>query len=63
MQSSYSIQSWCDRHEFSRAYFYVLKARGEAPRTFDAGRCKRITPAADAEWMAEREAASASVAA
>ncbi len=59
--NSFSIPEWCDLHDFSRAYFYVLKARGEAPRTFSVGRGQRISPAANTEWMAAREAASNAV--
>jgi hypothetical protein len=57
--SSKTIQQWCDSHHISRGMFYILDARGEAPRTFNAGKCRRISDEADAEWVRAREAESA----
>jgi predicted DNA-binding transcriptional regulator AlpA len=59
---SYSVAEWCALHGFSRAFFYKLAARGEAPRWFKAGAATRISEAAAAEWLADREAASAAAA-
>lgn len=56
---SQSIAEWCAAHDLSRSTFYALKSKGEAPRTFKAGRCTRISEAAAAEWLAAREAAGA----
>ncbi len=61
--TSLSIDAWCQAHGFSRAYFYLLEKRGEAPKSFKVGRCRRITEAANLEWVHAREAASESVAA
>ena len=55
---SFSIDEWCKAHSFSRAYFYLLTKRGEGPRTFKVGRCRRISEDANNEWVAAREAAS-----
>jgi hypothetical protein len=35
--------------------FYILDKRGEAPRTFNAGKCRRISDEADVEWTRARE--------
>jgi predicted DNA-binding transcriptional regulator AlpA len=56
---SITVAEWCARHGFSRGLFYLLKIRGEAPRHYKAGTATRITEAADAEWVAAREAAAA----
>jgi hypothetical protein len=56
--SSKTIQKWCDSHGFSREFFYVLKKRNLAPRTFNAGTAVRISDEADAEWMRARESES-----
>jgi predicted DNA-binding transcriptional regulator AlpA len=55
---SLSIDQWCEAHGFSRAYFYLLTKRGEGPRTYKVGRCRRISDVANNEWVAQREAAS-----
>jgi hypothetical protein len=57
--SSKTIQQWCDSHGFSRGFFYILKKRDLAPRTFNAGAAVRISDEADAEWTRAREAESA----
>jgi len=58
MPESFTIDEWCAARKISRAMFYKLDAQGNAPRTYNVGRCRRISPAADAEWLAAREAAS-----
>jgi predicted DNA-binding transcriptional regulator AlpA len=60
---SQSIDEWCKAHGLSRSFFYLLQQRGEGPRSFKVGRVTRISDAANAEWVAAREAASQSVAA
>jgi len=59
---SMTIQQWCDLHRFSRGEFYRLKKLGIAPRTFNVGRCVRITESANAEWLQARENESANAA-
>ncbi len=60
---SFSIDEWCELHSLSRAFFYKLASQGRAPATFKVGRVTRITEQANMAWIAEREAASAEVAA
>jgi predicted DNA-binding transcriptional regulator AlpA len=60
---SKTIDEWCDAHSFSRAFYYELRKRGQAPRTFRAGKCVRISDEANAEWIVAREARSAPAAA
>ena len=59
MSKSYSINEWCVLRKVSRSYYYVLKSRGEAPRSYKLGSRDRITDEADREWAAQREAVSA----
>lgn len=54
---SFSISEWCAMHGLSRAFFYLLRDRGEGPRTFPVGSRVRISEAANNEWVAAREAA------
>lgn len=54
-----TIPGFCARHKLSRAMFYVLVDRGEAPRTYVVGKLRRISPEAEAAWVREREAAAA----
>jgi predicted DNA-binding transcriptional regulator AlpA len=61
--NSQSIEDWCRAHGFSRSFFYKLVSQGEGPRTFKAGRVTRISDQANREWVAQREAASQTVAA
>ena len=58
-QASYTIQEWCDRRRISRAMFYVLDAKGLAPRSHYAGARRLISDEADAEWVQAREAEAA----
>ena len=53
---SMTISEWAKRHGFSRAFFYKLESQGKAPRTFKVNSARRISEAADAEWLAAREA-------
>jgi predicted DNA-binding transcriptional regulator AlpA len=55
---SFSIEQWCERHGFSRSFFYKLEGQGKAPATFKVGRIRRISEAENAAWMAARQAAS-----
>ena len=49
-------------HDLSRAFFYKLASQGEAPKTFKAGRCTRISETANNAWVAEQEAKTAQAA-
>ena len=55
---SYTIAEWCALRKVSRAMFYKLEAQGKAPRTYNVGTKRAISPAADAEWVCAREAES-----
>jgi len=54
--NSQSVDDFCTAHHISRALFYKLVKKNEAPKTFKIGRCTRISATAAAEWIAEREA-------
>jgi excisionase family DNA binding protein len=56
---SYSVDEWCALHGFSRSFFYKMVSQGEAPATFRAGSCRRISENANAAWIAAREAVAA----
>jgi hypothetical protein len=55
-RSSFTISEWCDLHDLSRGTYYKLRRVGKAPKCFNIGTAVRITPEADAEWVAAREA-------
>ena len=57
---SYSIETWCKRHDVSRSTYYKLKAANKAPRTMEVLGCVRISEDADREWVAAREAEASS---
>jgi predicted DNA-binding transcriptional regulator AlpA len=54
--ASKSILQWCEARGISRGMFYILDRQGKAPRTFNIGRLRRISDAADLEWERAREA-------
>lgn len=56
---SFTIETWCERHDVSRSTYYKLKAANKAPRTMEVLGCVRISEDADREWVAAREAESA----
>jgi hypothetical protein len=53
---SYTINQWCALRKYSRAEFYRMRDRGEAPLVIGEGKRSRITPTADAQWLAAQEA-------
>ena len=55
-QESHTIATWCALRKISRSMFYKLEARGRAPRTHYVGTRRLISPSADADWLAAREA-------
>lgn len=59
---SYSVDEWCVLRKISRAKFYLMITEGTAPRTYHVGKRRYISAAADAAWLAAREAASLEVA-
>ena len=52
---SFRINEWLQLRRYSRAEFYRMRARGEAPDVIGAGRMQRITPDADAKWLREQQ--------
>ena len=60
---SLTIKGWCELRKVSRSMFYVLDGQGRAPKTHNVGTKRLISPMADAEWLREREEASATEAA
>jgi predicted DNA-binding transcriptional regulator AlpA len=54
---SFSIDTWCEMHGFSRAMFYKLVSANAGPRTFKIGRNVRISDDANSEWVRACEAA------
>jgi predicted DNA-binding transcriptional regulator AlpA len=55
---SQTVDDFCTSHGISRGLFYNMSRRGEGPRTFKIGRCRRISQAAALEWIAAQEAAA-----
>ncbi len=52
---SFRINEWLALRKYSRAEWYRLKARGEAPDVIGEGRMTRITPDADAKWLRQQQ--------
>ena len=46
----FTVSEFCSAHRISRAGFYVLKARGEAPPVFHAGKRTLIDAEAARLW-------------
>jgi hypothetical protein len=57
-KQSVSITEFCQQHAISRAMFYVLRGRGEAPRIMKVGRRTLISAEAAAEWRGRMEEAA-----
>jgi hypothetical protein len=55
MTPSFRINEWLALRKYSRAEWYRLKARGDAPDVIGEGRMQRITPDADARWLRNQE--------
>ena len=52
---AYTIDEWCRRHRLSRATFYNLLRRGEAPRVMKVGIRTIISREASEEWRRRLE--------
>src|SRR5260221_1190817 len=56
----WTIAKWCERWDFSVPLFFIMQREGKAPKTIKLrgmkGSHRRITPAAEKEWLAAREA-------
>jgi hypothetical protein len=57
--TSFSIDTFCARNEFSRGFYYKLKRTGRGPREMRVDGLIRITAEAEREWQKAREAATA----
>jgi hypothetical protein len=55
MAPSLTINEWLALRKYSRAEWYRMKARGEAPDVIGAGRMQRITPEADTRWLRKQQ--------
>jgi hypothetical protein len=54
--ASFSIPEFCKRHRFSEAQYHKLKREGRGPRVMTTGSMGvRISRAAEADWIIERE--------
>jgi hypothetical protein len=56
---SYTLSEFAELERISRAFLYLLWERGEGPRYFYAGHCRRISHQARLDWQRDREAAAA----
>lgn len=55
----YTVPEWCTKRRITIPHFYELMKIGKAPKSMKLKKCRRISPQADAEWQAEREAETA----
>jgi hypothetical protein len=55
-RGSFTINEFCERHGFSRSFWYKLKRLGLTPDVTLLNKMQRITPDAERRWLAEREA-------
>ena len=54
-EPSYTVDEFCKAERISRVKLYERWKRGEGPRHYFNGRCRRITHAARMEWQREME--------
>jgi hypothetical protein len=59
---AFTISEFCDAHRISRSKFYLLKAKGKAPRITDLDGKQIITDEDAAAWRRERSEETAPVA-
>jgi hypothetical protein len=58
-RAAYTVPEFCRRNAISKGLYYKLDKLGLGPRYFFAGvgeQHRRITPDAEREWQAQREA-------
>jgi hypothetical protein len=46
-------KEWCAKRRISNAQWYVLKKKGETPRTIKINGIETVTPEADRDWVAK----------
>jgi len=49
---AFTISQFCEAHNFSRAFFYILKKKGQAPKIVELGGKRLITREAAEQWRA-----------
>jgi hypothetical protein len=54
----FTIEEWCKKRRITKPHFYELLKLGLAPKTMKLKKRRTISSQADAEWQAEREAAT-----
>jgi predicted DNA-binding transcriptional regulator AlpA len=54
-----TIREFCQAHNISMAFFYLLQQRGEGPRVMKLGSRRLIAVEEAARWRQERTAVSA----
>lgn len=54
-KQSFSTREFCDLHDISRSFFYLLREKGEAPRLMKVGRRMLVSAEAAAEWRRDME--------
>ena len=47
-----TISQFCEAHNMSRAFFYILKKKGQAPKIVELGGKRLITREAAEQWRA-----------
>jgi hypothetical protein len=52
---AYSIVEFCRAHRVSRAFFYVLLKRGDAPKVMTVGRRRLVSDEAAKDWRQRME--------
>jgi hypothetical protein len=63
MSKASSIPRFCEDHDISRAFFYLLLKQGKAPRVTRLGARRLITDEDATEWRKRMSEASESAAA
>jgi hypothetical protein len=58
-QKAFSVEQFCNEHDISRAFFYLLIARGIGPRTMKCGRRTLVSVEAARDWRQQMEATQA----
>ncbi len=50
-----TVPQFCEDHQISKSFYYVLEKQGRAPRTIKLGRRVLITAEAAAAWRVRME--------
>lgn len=57
--AAYSVAEFCRAHGVSRAFFYVLRKRGEGPTVMKVGKRTLVSEEAAQDWRRRMEISSA----